>query len=109
MSEWDQSAIDEVFLHDVDPQVARDTARFNAAPGLGMFVEPWPRESWPDVPTCILAPRDDRLFPRDFQQRVVRDRLGIEVDEIDGGHLPMLARPAELARRLADLWTEANM
>ena len=103
MSEWDQNAFDEVFLHDVDPQVARDTARFNGVPGPGMFVEPWPRESWPDVPTRVLAPRDDRLFPRVFQQRVVRDRLGVEVDEIDGGHLPMLARPAELARRLVDL------
>jgi pimeloyl-ACP methyl ester carboxylesterase len=108
MSDWGQEAIEEVFLHDVDPQVARDTERFNGAPGPGMFVEPWPHEGWPDVPTRVLAPRDDRLFPWDFQQRVVRDRLGISIDEIAGGHLPMLSRPDELAQRLVDLATEEN-
>ena len=109
MSEWDQTALDDVFLHDVDAHVARETERFNGAPGPGMFVERWPLEAWPDVPTRVLAPRGDRLFPLEFQKRVVRDRLGLAVDEIDGGHLPMLARPAELARRLDDLWTEANV
>jgi len=31
---------------------------------------------------------------------VVRERLGIVPDEMDGGHLPALARPRELAERL---------
>jgi hypothetical protein len=30
----------------------------------------------------------------------VRERLGITPDEIDGGHLPALAHPQELAERL---------
>ncbi len=30
---------------------------------------------------------DDRLFPLEFQRRVVRDRLGIDVDAMPGGHL----------------------
>jgi hypothetical protein len=51
----------------------------------------------------VLAPREDRLFRRDFQRRVTRERLGLEIDEMDGGHLPMLSRPDELARRLAEL------
>ena len=106
MSEWDKEAFDEVLLHDVHPDVARAAERFNGVPGPGMFTEPWPRESWPEVPTRVLVPRHDRLFPRDFQQRVVRDRLCLDIDEIAGGHLPMLSRPAELARRLVDLWTE---
>jgi hypothetical protein len=33
----------------------------------------------------------------------VRERLGLEADEIVGGHLPMLSRPRELAERLVDL------
>jgi pimeloyl-ACP methyl ester carboxylesterase len=106
MSEWSQQAIEEVFLHDVPPDVARDAARFNGAPGRGMFTEPWPHENWPDIPTRVLAPRDDRLFPWDFQRRVVSDRLGLEIDEIAGGHLPMLSRPAALAERLVELWSE---
>ncbi len=68
-----------------------------------MFSEPWPLAAWPDVPTRVLAPRDDRLFPLDFQRRVARERLGLEVDEMAGGHVPMLARPAELATRLVEL------
>ena len=106
MSEWTQDAFDVVFLHDVDPDVARAAERFNGAPGRGMFAEPWPHESWPDVPTRVLCPRGDRLFPWDFQARVVRERLGLDIDEMAGGHLPMLSRPAELARRLVELRTE---
>jgi hypothetical protein len=40
------------------------------------------------------------MFPAGWLRGVVRDRLGIECDELDGGHMPMLARPAELAERL---------
>ena len=103
MSTWGPDAFEEAFLHDVDPEVARENERFNGPPGAGMFREPWPLERWPEVPTRVLAPREDRLFPLVFQQRIARERLGIEVDEIAGGHLPMLSRPGELAERLVDL------
>lgn len=68
-----------------------------------MFGEPWPLERWPEVPTVVLAPRGDRLFPIEFQRRVARERLGLEVEEIEGGHVPMLSRPGELARRLVEV------
>lgn len=100
MGEWDREALGHVFFHDVDEEVLRANAEYDGAPGRGMFGEPWPLERWPEVPTVVLAPRGDRLFPLAFQRRVARERLGLEVEEIDGGHLPMLSRPAELARRL---------
>jgi pimeloyl-ACP methyl ester carboxylesterase len=106
MSAWGPEAFAEVFLHDVDPQVARENERFNGPPGTGMFGEPWPLETWPDVPTRVLVPRDDRLFPLSFQRRIARGRLGLEVEEMAGGHLPMLARPEELAERLVQLALE---
>jgi pimeloyl-ACP methyl ester carboxylesterase len=62
--------------------------------------EPWPLEAWPDVPTRVLAGRHDRMFPLEFQQRIARERLGLEVDEIDGGHMVAMSNPAELADRL---------
>lgn len=62
--------------------------------------QPWPLAAWPDVPTRFLLCRDDRFFPADFMRRVVRERLGIEPDEMDGGHSPFLSRPRELADRL---------
>jgi hypothetical protein len=54
MSQWGPEAIEEVFLHDVDPEVARE-------------------------------------------------RLGVDVDVMTGGHLPTLSRPRELAERLVGL------
>jgi Alpha/beta hydrolase family len=103
MSSWGPDALAEVFLHDVDPLVAAENERFQGAPGRGMFTEPWPLEGWPDVPTTVLAPTGDRLFPPDFQRRVARERLGLEIHEMPGGHLPMLSRPRELAERLVEL------
>jgi hypothetical protein len=100
MSAWGAEALAEVFLHDVDPEVARETERFNGAPGAGMFSEPWPLADWPEVQTRVLAPRDDRLFPLAFQTRIARERLGLGVDQMPGGHLPMLSRPGELAKQL---------
>ncbi len=62
----------------------------------------WPLETWPDVPTKFLLCRDDRFFPADFMRRVVRDRLGIDPDEISGSHCVALSRPKELADRLEE-------
>lgn len=39
-----------------------------------------------------LAGSGDRLFPAELQQRVARERLGIELDVIPGGHLVALAK-----------------
>lgn len=103
MRSWGPEALAEVFLHDVDPAVARDNERYAGAPGPCMFTEPWPLEAWPEVPTRVLAPTEDRLFPVAFQRRVTRERLNREVDTIAGGHLPMLSRPRELAERLVEL------
>jgi hypothetical protein len=40
------------------------------------------------------------MFPAAFQRRVARERLGIEADEIAGGHMVALANPRGLAERL---------
>ena len=88
------------FLHDVPPDVARESAQHVHAQSGTVFAAPWPLAAWPDVPTRFLLCRDDRFFPADFLRRVVRDRLGIVPDEMDGGHLPALSRPHELAARL---------
>ena len=43
----------------------------------------------------------DRFFPVELQQRVARERLGVEPDVVPGGHLAALSRPADLAAALA--------
>ncbi len=98
----------EIFLHDVPDAVARESEHHVYAQSGAPFEDPWPLDAWPDVPTRFLLCRDDRFFPADFQRRVVRERLGIEPDEMDGGHLPALARPQELAQRLLGYLDEVD-
>ncbi|TDD37464.1 alpha/beta hydrolase [Nonomuraea terrae] len=92
----------ELFLHDVPAELAAESIVRSREHADKALVEPWPLEAWPDVPTRFLLCRDDRFFTPEFMRRVVRDRLGITPDEIDGSHAPMLARPKELADRLED-------
>ena len=89
------------FFHDVPPEVTAEAmARGERKQSGTPFEKPWPLAAWPDVPTKFLLCRQDRFFPAEFIRRVVRERLNIVPDELDGGHLPALARPRELADRL---------
>jgi pimeloyl-ACP methyl ester carboxylesterase len=90
----------ELFLHDVPAAVQAESVAHLKDQSGTPFEKPWPLAAWPDVPTRFLLCRDDRFFPAEFQRRVVRERLGIVPDEMDGGHLPALARPHELVERL---------
>jgi hypothetical protein len=88
------------FLHDVPPDLAAEAVqRWRDQPATP-WERPWPLAAWPAVPTRFLLCRDDRVFPAAFLRRVVRDRLGVTPDEIDGGHYVALSRPKELADRL---------
>jgi hypothetical protein len=97
----DDPDLTETFFHDV-PDAVRQEAFAQGEPAQSdtPFAAPWPLPSWPDVPTRFLAAADDRLFPLEFQRRVVGERLGIPVDEMPGGHLVALSRPVEVAERL---------
>ncbi|WP_046472210.1 alpha/beta fold hydrolase [Allosalinactinospora lopnorensis] len=88
------------FLHDLPPDVLAEAMTKGRDQSGTPFEKPWPLQAWPDVPTVFLLCRDDRFFPADFLRRVVRERLGITPDEMDGGHLPALSRPKELVERL---------
>lgn len=88
------------FGHDVPAEIFDDGPNHMREQSGRPFENPWPMPAWPSVPTRVLAARDDRLFPLDFQRRVARERLGLEVDVIDGSHSVALSRPEELADRL---------
>ena len=89
-----------VFLHDVPADVVAESAAHLRDQSGTPFEAPWPLVAWPDVPTRFLLCRDDRMFPAEFQRRVVAARLGITPDEMAGGHLPALAHPEELVAHL---------
>ncbi len=93
--------LDTYFLHDVPADVAA-AVRAQPYPETDIaFTQPCVFERWPDVPTHVVAGRDDRFFPLEFQRRVARDRLGLSVDVVPGGHLAALSYPGELAGRLS--------
>lgn len=89
-----------LFYHDVPPDVAAEALRRGRRQSATPGKKPWPLRAWPNVPTRFLLCRDDRFFPAKFMRRVVRERLGITPDEIEGSHCVALSRPKELADRL---------
>jgi pimeloyl-ACP methyl ester carboxylesterase len=90
-----------IYYHDLPSELrAEAQARTWQDQSMTPLDEPWPLGFWPDVPTRVLAGRHDRMFPLQFQRRVARERLGIAVEEIDGGHMVAMSNPAVLADRL---------
>ena len=100
--EVDVSDLETLFFHDLPGPIA-EVMRADpgaAAEGPTIFSQPWPLTAWPGVPTRLLSSRDDRFFPLALQQRVARERLGIEAEEIPGGHLGALSHPSALTDRI---------
>ena len=91
----------EMFFHDV-PKAVTDEAFNRGEPRQAdlPFAQPWPLAAWPDVPTTGIAGRDDRIFPADFQRKVARERLGIDLTVVPGGHLISLSNPEGLVTAL---------
>ncbi len=97
---YEESGADDVFYHDVPPELAVQAKRRERGEASRALREPWPLDRWPATPTRYLLCRQDRMFTPDFARRHARERLGIEPDEMDGGHYISLSRPRELADRL---------
>ena len=95
--------VETTFLHDLDPEVVADLMARGETPQSGTpFTSPNIWSAWRGVPARAIASTRDRLFPIGFMRSQVFDRLGIEPDEIDAGHLVALSRPRELAELVAD-------
>jgi uncharacterized protein (TIGR03086 family) len=97
----------EIFLHDVPTDVVAASVGHVREQSATPFADTWPLGAWPSLPTRSLIGGRDRLFPPALQRRLMAARLGITPDEIDTGHLPALARPAELAEYLLSCWDTA--
>ena len=94
-----------MFLHDVPAELLA-TLEPPRDQSERPFADPMPLEAWPDVPTRFLLCADDRFFPAEWMRGIVRERLGIEADEIPGSHCAYLSRPQELAAAIHRSWTE---
>ena len=92
---------DVIYFHDTPPDIlAEIRQRPEPKQSMTPMEQPWPLDAWPDIPTRVLTGRDDRLFPADFQRRIARERLGLDVELLPGGHLLAWSHPGELADKL---------
>ncbi len=91
----------ELFLHDLDPELASEELARSRDQTRAAMAEPWPLPEWPDVPTRYVLFRDDRMFPAPWARRHARERLGVVAEEMGGSHCAYLSRPAELAELIA--------
>lgn len=85
------------FLHDVDAEVVAEGEPYQRSEADIAFESVCDFKGWPAVKTRVLAGADDRFFPVGLQRRVARDRLGVEVDVLPGGHLLPLVHPRLVA------------
>jgi pimeloyl-ACP methyl ester carboxylesterase len=94
------------FLHDLPTEIVEQGEAHERPEADAVFGEPCRFETWPAVPIYVVAGRDDRFFPIEFQRRVAQERLHVSVDDLPGGHLLALANPHGLADRLLDYLRE---
>jgi pimeloyl-ACP methyl ester carboxylesterase len=97
---YEESGYEDVFYHDVPADLAAEAKRRERDEAARALREPWPLEAWPQTPTRYLLCREDRMFTAAWARQHARERLGVEADEMDGGHYISLSRPRELAERL---------
>lgn len=93
----------ELFFHDAPAAVARWATERLRAQSYRVMNEITPLAAWPEVESRSIVCRDDRAVNPEWVRAASRERLGVEAIEMDGGHSPFLARPAELARVLDSL------
>jgi pimeloyl-ACP methyl ester carboxylesterase len=93
-----------MFFHDLPADLVAELEAAGAPAQAGtIFGRPYPLARWPDVPTRVVAARDDRMFPLPFVRRLAAQRLGVETEVVPGGHLVALGHPQEVATTLLRL------
>jgi pimeloyl-ACP methyl ester carboxylesterase len=90
------------FLHDVRPDVVATGEGQERPEADAVFASECAFDAWPSIPIHVLAGKDDRFFPVDFQRRVALERLGIQADVLPGGHLIALSQPERVAGYLVE-------
>jgi pimeloyl-ACP methyl ester carboxylesterase len=84
------------FYHDCPEALARQAFDELRNQSFKLFTETCPINRWPDTPSTYVLMRDDRAVGEPWARRNAVDRIGASVVELDGGHSPFFARPAEL-------------
>lgn len=96
------------FQHDVPDSRRRFAEQAERVQSTTPFADPWPLQAWPDVPTRFVLCTRDRFLSPDQLRKTAQERLEIAPDELESGHLPMLAVPAELGAILVQHWRSVD-
>jgi pimeloyl-ACP methyl ester carboxylesterase len=91
------------FYHDCPEVLARRAFHELRGQSFTVFTERCPIDRWPDTPSTYLLMRDDRAVGEAWARRNAVDRVGADLVELDGGHSPFFAHPAELCDALVGL------
>ena len=89
------------FMHDVPEHLIPEMQTRAASQLDERFSDVCTFDAWPPIPIHVVAGREDRFFPLELQQRVARERLGVEASVVPGGHLAALSYPKELTEAIA--------
>lgn len=100
LSAYDAQNAEVVFIHDFDDALEAESTQHAPEQHSGPLETPVVFDSWPNVPTHVIAAEPDRLFPLEFMRQQAMDRLGVEPDVIPGGHLVPLTQPRTLGQLL---------
>lgn len=89
-----------VFVHDFDDELKAESFNHVTDQQAGPMQTPSPFDTWPQVPTHVIAAESDRFFPLEFMRQQSLERLGMVPDVIPGGHFAMLTQASALVRLL---------
>jgi pimeloyl-ACP methyl ester carboxylesterase len=89
------------FTHDLPDRLVAELDRRSASQLDERFDDVCAFDAWPALPIHAVAGRDDRFFPLPLQQRIARERLGIDPIIVPGGHLAALSHPGEMTAAIA--------
>jgi pimeloyl-ACP methyl ester carboxylesterase len=89
------------FMHDIPEDLAAEMQEHAASQLNERFDDACAFDAWPPIPIHVVAGREDRFFPLELQQRVARERLGVDPVIVPGGHLAALSHPEEIAAVIA--------
>jgi pimeloyl-ACP methyl ester carboxylesterase len=100
LSTLDRAGAEAVLFNDVPPERSAPIIDALGTHRLSVFGEGTDAIGWKDHPSTYVLTTQDRVFSPDLQRRMAAhaDR----VVEVDAGHIPLLSRPAEVARAIAD-------
>ena len=100
---WGDQEMDDMqhFFNDFPPALLQEVLERGEPEQTGRVMEdPFPLAELPRIPTRGIAASNDRFFPVDFMDRLIRERLGVEPEHVEAGHLPALVNPAGLVEVL---------